>query len=149
MNDVIQAKADTCNTCKYWGKNSNGTKTGQRDCNFINMGKSPIDHLAYISVDAYADSGLSATLMTTPTFGCVIHTPKLIEVEFTSYGMCIITFPDGSEATMQGDDTGDFEKELEEAEANFEPSEAFSTYEDLEQYMLSQYSVVAEPKETR
>lgn len=38
---------------------------------------------------------------------------KKIEVEFTSYGMCIITFPNGSEATMQGDDAAAFEKELE------------------------------------
>lgn len=72
---------------------------------------------------------------------------KLIEVEFTSYGMCIITFPDGSEATMQGDDATAFEKELEEVQENFEESEAFPTYEDLEQYMLSQYSEVAKMPE--
>ncbi len=74
---------------------------------------------------------------------------KKIEVEFTSYGMCIITFPDGSEATMQGDDAAKFEKELEKTEENFEPSEAFPTYEKLKQYMLSQYSEVAQlPEET-
>lgn len=72
---------------------------------------------------------------------------KKIEVEFTSYGMCIITFPNGSEATMQGDDAAAFEKELEEVEENFSPSEAFPTYVDLEQYMLSQYSEVAQMPE--
>ena len=69
---------------------------------------------------------------------------KKIDVEFTSYGMCIITFPDGSEATMQGEEAAEFEKELEEVEENFKPSKAFPTYEDLEQYMLSQYSEVAQ-----
>lgn len=69
---------------------------------------------------------------------------KKIDVEFTSYGMCIITFPDGSEATMQGEEATEFEKELEEAAENFEESEAFPTYEDLEQELLSGYSEVAQ-----
>lgn len=67
-----------------------------------------------------------------------------IDVKFTSYGMCIITFPDGSEATMQGEEAAEFEKELEEAEENFEESEAFPAYEDLEQALLSAYSGVAQ-----
>ena len=70
-----------------------------------------------------------------------------IDVEFTSYGMCIITFPDGSEATMQGEEAAKFEDYLREAEENFEESEAFPAYEDLEQELLSTYSEVAQPKE--
>lgn len=62
---------------------------------------------------------------------------KKIEVEFTSYGMCIITLPDGSEATMQGEEAAEFENSLREAEENFKESEAFATYEDLEQKLLS------------
>lgn len=74
---------------------------------------------------------------------------KKIEVEFTNYGMCIITFPDGSEATMQGEEAAKFEDYLREAEENFEESEAFPTYEDLEQELLSVYSEVAQiPEET-
>lgn len=74
---------------------------------------------------------------------------ELIEVEFTSYGMCIITFPDGSEATMQGEEAAAFEDYLREAESNFEESEAFPAYEDLEQALLSAYSEVAQlPEET-
>ena len=74
---------------------------------------------------------------------------KKIEVEFTRYGMCVITFPDGSEATMQGDEAAEFEEQLKIADDNFCESEAFPTYEDLEQYLLSQYSEVAQlPEET-
>jgi hypothetical protein len=42
-----------------------------------------------------------------------------------------------------------FEDYLREAEENFEESEAFPTYEDLEQELLSVYSEVAQlPEET-
>lgn len=149
MNAVIPPKANACASCKYWGRSYEPTKTGQRDCSFIDLSDSPTDELVYIDAGAHDDSGLSAVLMTASTFGCVLHTPKLIEVEFTSYGMCIITFPDGSQATMQGEEASEFEDELEEAEEEFEPSEAFPTYEDLEQYMLSQYSEVAQMPEDK
>lgn len=67
-----------------------------------------------------------------------------IDAEFTPYGMCIITFPDDSEATMQGEEAAKFEDYLREAEENFEESEAFPAYEDLEQALLSAYSEVAQ-----
>jgi hypothetical protein len=108
------------------------------------MGRAYASESAYINADATDDTGLSAVMMTKPTFGCILHSPALIDVEFTSYGMCIITFPDGSEATMQGEEAAAFEDELREAEENFEPTEAFPTYEDLQQELLSAYEVVVE-----
>ena len=66
----------TCKTCKYWGKHYEPTKTGQHDCSFIDLSDSPTDELVYIDAGAYDDSGLSAILMTAPTFGCVLHVEK-------------------------------------------------------------------------
>lgn len=144
MKDVTQAKDNTCATCKYWGRKYEQTKSGHRDCDCIGMGIAYVSESAYINADAIDDTGLSAVMMTKPTFGCILHSPALIDVEFTSYGMCIITFPDGREATIQGEGASNFEDYLREAEENFEPTEAFPTYEDLEQNLLSAYEVVAE-----
>ena len=72
---------------------------------------------------------------------------KKIDVEFTPYGMCIITFPDGKQTTMQGEAATKFEEQLIFACDNFRESDCFSTYEDLEQWILSQYREVAQKPE--
>lgn len=82
-----------CKTCKYWIKGHSGLigvkskeplTTGA--CSRIDLDDgSPLKGSASIAADASDDSGLSASLVTSESFGCVLHEGKFPELN---------TFPD-------------------------------------------------------
>lgn len=65
---------------------------------------------------------------------------KRYEYVDLGYG-CRIIAPDQAEVFMQGDDYSALDNELTEAAENFKPSEAFPTFEDLQDALLDPYFV--------
>lgn len=67
---------NTCKTCKYWGNGSRVNENTANECGLIELDMPNSKDQAFIDADASDDSGLYAKLMTTSTFGCILHTPK-------------------------------------------------------------------------
>lgn len=70
---------NTCKTCTYWGISYGPDNKGRRDCDAIGLGLEFDSDIAYIDADATDDSGLQATLFTSPNFGCTLHEEKTDE----------------------------------------------------------------------
>ena len=66
---------NTCLTCKYWNTSrkivNKVSNCDLPDC-IIPKGKPTME----IEADAADDTNLSAVLMTSEDFGCILHTPK-------------------------------------------------------------------------
>lgn len=67
---------NTCQNCKYWGAGFPVNVDTPNKCGLIELDYPNSKDAAFIDADASDDSGLYANLMTTSTFGCILHSTK-------------------------------------------------------------------------